>query len=107
MAAEDTSDISDKKETLLIYDDNYILNIGEHNNEELHEKAASLGNSTLVLLIYARKFLISNISAWCSVSKEVLPEFNKHGQHLYHQGDIPGGQLLLAKIDGEAERSLA
>ena len=36
-----------------------------------------------------------------------MPEFSKLGQHLYHQGDIPGGQLLLAKIDGEAERNLA
>ena len=56
MAAVDTSESTEKKETLLIYDDNYILNIGDHNNEELYEKAASLGNSTLVLLIYARKF---------------------------------------------------
>ena len=55
MALEDTFDPTDAKETLLIYDDNYILNIGENNNEELYEKAASLGNSTLVTLIYARK----------------------------------------------------
>ena len=59
MAPQADSESTEKKETLLIYDDNYILNIGEHNNEELHEKAASLGNSTLVLLIYARKFIMS------------------------------------------------
>jgi len=41
--------------TELIYDDNFIINIGEHNHGQLHEKLAAEGNSTLLLMIYARK----------------------------------------------------
>ena len=46
------------KKTLLLYDENYILNIGAHNHEELFEMVKSTnGRKTLVTLVYARKYL--------------------------------------------------
>ncbi len=49
------------------------------------------------------KFVI----AWCQQSQELLSEYNKLGKNLYHQGMIPESELLIAKIDGDAERTLA
>ena len=43
------------KENLLIYDEHHIVHIGKHNHGELYKKSAHAGNSTIVLMIYARK----------------------------------------------------
>ena len=48
-------DKTPKKETLLTYDDNHVISLGDHNHQEFFDMMEDLKNSTAVVFIYARK----------------------------------------------------
>ena len=48
-------DKTPKKETLLTYDDNHVISLGDHNHQEFFDVMEDLKNSTAVVFIYARK----------------------------------------------------
>lgn len=48
-------EVEKEDKNLLVYDENYIMNLGTHNYHEFFEMVKSHNNATVVILIYARK----------------------------------------------------
>jgi hypothetical protein len=56
LAALAASEETTQQKTQLIYDDNNVISLGEHNHQEFFDMAQDLTNSTAVVFIYARKY---------------------------------------------------